>query len=265
MMSTYKEKSAFLIPSYNDNEELKKTLFSLDGEGIDILVVDDGSEVPVSSALETSDFNFNFDIMRLHKNQGIIYALNTGIELLRAKGYQYIFRMDAGDINIPGRVDKQLELMNKKNLVLVGGHVEYFSHKEHFVHKVPLDARTITNQQCFRSCFIHPSVLMDIRYIPTADVYSSFYVHAEDYELFLRLSKKFASRIGNVDQPVVKCLIRSSGISLSNRTQQIKSVIKAQCNHFEYSNFYSYLGLLKSVFLLCIPYEIVQKIKLIIR
>lgn len=262
-MNANKGKSSFLIPSYNDNDFLLRTLESIDNEGIHILIVDDGSEVRVEKFISNYNFNSEITVVTLEENQGIIRALNEGLLYLKENMFRYIFRIDAGDININGRVDKQLEFLVSKKLGMLGGHVEYYTNDNKFAHYLPIEDVEIKRLQYMRSCFIHPSVVFDLDKID--GLYSENFKYAEDYELFLRVLKHPGVNVGNLDEIVVQCLVRSDGISLSNRRKQIVSVIKAQVVHFDVKNKYSYLGVFKSILLLVLPYGVVEKLKSIYR
>jgi glycosyltransferase involved in cell wall biosynthesis len=258
-------KCSFLIPSYNDNNELIKTLKSIESEKLSVLIVDDGSDIPVRNFIDINQYTCEIKILTLDKNQGIVSALNSGLSYLLDNGMHYVFRIDAGDINIPERVGIQLSLMILNDLILVGGHVEYFDDISCYTHYLPVNAKKIFSLQHMRSCFIHPGVVINLKKLEHSQWYASRYRHAEDYEFFLRLVKQFPGKVGNVDSVVVKCLVRNSGISLSNRRTQIYSVIKAQARHFSYTNLYSYIGIIKSVMLLIVPVRFVNGMKSLIR
>jgi len=254
-----KDKCSFLIPSYNDNELLIKTLNSIDGEGIHILIVDDGSNIKVNDYISNCNFTSEITVITFEHNRGIVKALNAGLLFLKKNNYRYVFRIDAGDCNISGRVDKQLNSLIKQELGMIGGHVEYYNSENKFIHYLPLCDIEIRELQHMRSCFIHPSMAIDTNRVK--GLYSENFMHAEDYEFFLRLLREQEIKVANLDEVVVKCLVRSDGISLSNRRMQIFSVIKAQLKHFDLRNRYSYLGLLKSFILLVLPYKVTENLK----
>lgn len=262
-MKNEKDKCSFLIPTYNDNHLLLETLYSVDDEDIHILIVDDGSEVRVEEFISNYIFCSDIQVLTFNENKGIIQALNEGLQYLKRHKFRYVFRIDAGDINVKGRVDKQLKILMDDNVGMLGGHVEYYSDDVDFIHYLPVNDTEIKQLQHMRSCFIHPSMAIDVFQVD--GLYSEKFKHAEDYEFFLRVLKENKVKVGNLDEVVVRCLVRSDGISLSNRREQIFSVIKAQLVHFDFSNKYSYLGFLKSFILLALPYNIVENIKRIYR
>ncbi|GAD79653.1 glycosyltransferase [Vibrio ezurae] len=255
--------SVVLIPSYNDNKGLVATLESLNDEiELNVLIVDDGSKQPVVDLLSSHSFSQNIVVITLHENQGIIKALNTGLKFSYTEGIRFVFRLDACDINVKGRFEKQLNLLQSLDLALVGGGVEYFSEdkSEKLFLRPPLVSDEIAAKQKYRTCFVHPTVLLDLGKLKLDFLYSSKYQHAEDYELFLRVTKFFPT--GNVDAIVTKCLVRFEGLSLTNRKLQLKSVLKAQCVNFDYLSLYSYFGLFKTINLLFIPRSFIEFLKI---
>lgn len=257
-----KSNSAVLIPSYCDNEGLIKTLDSLeDEEYINIVIVDDGSYVSVASFLVDYTFKQNIVVITLESNKGIVEALNTGLKFLHENNVQYVFRLDACDINVKGRFAKQLDRIRSTNSALVGGCVEFFFEESNHTQilRLPSLSKEIAKKQFYRTCFVHPAVLLDLNKLNLDYMYSSKFKHAEDYELFLRITQKFNTT--NVEDIVTKCIIRNNGLSLSNRKMQVFSVLKAQITHFKVNNVYSYIGVIKTSILLIAPRSFVEIIK----
>ena len=86
-----------LIPYYNNLIGLQKTIASIKEDiGIDILVIDDGS----TKKLEKSDIEFRGHVFFkfLKTNSGIGEALNVGLDFAVEKKYEYIGRLDCGDL-----------------------------------------------------------------------------------------------------------------------------------------------------------------------
>lgn len=256
------ERSAVLIPCFNDTDGLKATLDSLDGDCFfNVLIIDDGSAVRVSDSIDTGAYSFALTILRLTENSGIITALNTGLSFLLSKKVVNCFRLDCCDLHVKGRFEKQLKLADENGLFLVGGAVEFFGEdkKSIFTIILPSSDLDIKKKQCYRSCFIHPSVMINLTVLNDVGYYNHRYVHAEDYDFFFRVTKKY--KVGNLEDVVVKCLVRQSGLSLSNRSGQIKSVLRSQLDNADWSNPYTYIGMVKTVLLFMIPRKFIEVIK----
>lgn len=251
---------SILIPSYNDNDGLLKTLDSLKGEIYsNVVIVDDGSKYPVVDFLSNIKTYHNIVVLELHQNSGIIVALNSGIDFLHKNKIRYVYRLDSCDINCTGRLALQMEKMISTGAMMVGGQVEYFDEKSNFILKLPTEYHNIKNMQFYRSCFIHPAVLLDLHQICCENPYRKKFRHAEDYDLFLRIVRNGLAV--NIDQIVVKCFVRANGLSLSNRRAQIISVLKSQIDNRSLFNIYFYIGVFKTLLMLIAPLSFVNSIK----
>lgn len=89
---------------------------------LELLLVDDHSTDKAISALDRSDPRLKLIGSR---GEGVVNAFNTGFELSRG---EYVARMDADDISLPGRVQSQLDYLDQNPTVSIAGCcVEIFS------------------------------------------------------------------------------------------------------------------------------------------
>src|SRR5690554_1529671 len=112
----FENRVAVLIPNYNGGQALLETLASIiPEESVDVIVVDDGSkERPNQKDMDEAFRGKGLMLLHcLEKNQGIVCALNKGLEIASQYGYEYIARLDAGDCNIGMRFKRQVEFLNK--------------------------------------------------------------------------------------------------------------------------------------------------------
>src|SRR5688572_29234183 len=104
-------KTILLIPHYNNPLGLMKSLSSISCiENIDVLVVDDGSNQPFDEGMVSNSFNANGSVFYIYSkvNQGIEFALNSGLEfIIQKKQYQFIARLDCGDLCLGNRFQIQ--------------------------------------------------------------------------------------------------------------------------------------------------------------
>ena len=105
---------AVLIPVYNDQEGLNRTLKSLENEveeQVDVVVVDDGSLIPMTTYSKISIHNIK--LVRAEENIGIEATLNMGVKYILDEGYEFIARIDAGDEILHNRFSKQVSYLEK--------------------------------------------------------------------------------------------------------------------------------------------------------
>ncbi len=251
---------ALLIPVYNNQKGLAISLSSIQDEIVDIIVVDDGSEVPIQISADLLHANIN--LIRLEKNQGITSALNEGLRYILDKGYKYLARLDAGDIVLPVRFLKQFTFLEKNpNYALVGGQVKFVdpNGQELWKERFPTKYEDIKRIMHSRNCFIHPAVMMRTDVLRELGGYSADYPAAEDYELFMRIVKRYS--VANLDEVVLVCEVNPFSISIQKRRRQVLSRLKVMLRYFDPAIKESYLGILKNVFLLTLPYSFVITIK----
>ena len=170
------------------------------------------------------------------KNLGLVATLNRGLELANGK---YIARMDADDIALPNRLQRQVDYMEQHpEMVVSGTSVELFNDAEvHSIWKVTVDPRSIAMQLLFVPCFCHPSAILRGEVIRKHQIrYSKDYVHAEDYELWIRLLRS-GFNIGNLSEVLLRYRMHGLNIGMTKKSDQLATVAKLHISQFEH-----YLG-----------------------
>ncbi|MGK4016863.1 glycosyltransferase [Weissella paramesenteroides] len=135
------------------------------------------------------------------KNYGRGYTLAQGV--LNSRN-DLIAKMDADDIALPERFEKQFILMkDNEKLSLVGSQIYEFNDKQNFTahRKVPLDNEEIVKFSKLRSPFNHPTVFFRKKDVLDAGNYSKLNV-LEDYDLWMRMIAK-KMQVKNIDEDLV--------------------------------------------------------------
>ena len=240
---------AVLIPVYNNARGLEKTLCSLLAAPVDVVVVDDGSTPPLPGADRVT-------LIRLEPNQGIERALNAGLEFIRAQGYEFIARLDAGDTAAADRFARQVAYLDSHPAcMLVGSHVEYtdLEGKRLFVQYVPTESAQIRRKMHLKNCFSHPAILLRTAALAQVGVYSLDYPAAEDYEYFFRYVRQFET--ANLDAILTSVEANPNGITIRKRRRQLRSCLKVQMHHFNPRRLESYAGLLRTLSHFAVPHR----------
>tara|TARA_R110002096_G_scaffold285073_2_gene478884 strand:+ start:1859 stop:2704 length:846 start_codon:yes stop_codon:yes gene_type:complete len=255
---------AVLIPSYNDTSSLVETLSSIDEQdnSFTVVVVDDGSVEPVQ--IDTSNYGFGIEVIRLDKNAGIVSALNAGLEYISSKGFDYTARLDAADLNRPNRFATQYEfLRTNQNIAMVGSNVVFrdeTSREPIFTTNLPTTPRETNRWIDFRNCFIHPSVMFRNSVLDKTGVYDDRFPHIEDYVLFSRIVG--VADTANLETPLVDCFVRQNGISLKNEKAQLLSGLKFKLTRPQPFRLLWYAFIAKRLSYLVIPLKVRTKAKL---
>ncbi len=126
-------------------------------------------------------------ILRRDKNLGLAYSLNDLLSAVMPKGYEYIARMDADDISMPERFEKQIIYMDKHPEIDCLGTwaIEINSDgSEYYRKQMPETHEGCWEQFMIRDCMIHPTVMFRRNYIEKAGIYSLETYFGEDTMLW---------------------------------------------------------------------------------
>lgn len=122
-------------------------------------------------------------INRREENFGLAYSLNELLQIVMPKGYEYIARMDADDISMPERFEKQLAYLHSHPEVECLGTwaIEINSKGEEYYRKqMPENHKECNNMFRKRDCMIHPTVMFRRSYIEKSGLYALDTYFGED-------------------------------------------------------------------------------------
>lgn len=142
-----------------------------------------------------------FDIVSLKKNMRQGFAANEGGKYCKC---DFIARMDADDIALPDRFEKQFKYLLDKKLDIVGGQLlEFVGDKNNIVsdRKVPITHENIISMLKYRNPISNPTVIYKKVVFDQINGYDgeSF---PEDYDFFVRACLK-GFKFGNVKDTVL--------------------------------------------------------------
>lgn len=193
---------------------------------LELIIVDDGSTDTSWNTIKTYRFkNKHIKAFRSKTklNEAGNAAMNLG--LLHAKG-TYIARMDADDIALPKRIEKQVAyLQSHAGIILVGTQALVIDSTHRVIGKknVPLTNGDIYRQYGIVHPIIHPSVMINRGMLPSPDVlYACKYGINDDYYTFFRLLPygKFA----NLPDALLKYRVHTNNSSLNNLKQNFWNI-----------------------------------------
>lgn len=258
-----------LLPHYNNTAGLEKTLESLKNEtGFDLLVVDDGSRdtAAVKDLLERYSACFPIIPVFQRQNAGITDTLNNGLKYVLSQGnrYQYIARLDAGDVCVNNRLQKQTAFLDDHpDIYLLGSWVDYVdtSGNKIFTLKYPLTDRSIQKNIYVYNTFNHPAVMFRVASVEKIGFYPHEYPALEDHAYFFRFVKNF--KTANLPEVLLEYEINPEGISLSNRRTQVSSRLRLLVHNYEFGLYPTY-GLLRSLITYILPTSFLIRVKSIL-
>lgn len=251
---------AVLLPAYNGQADVERTLASFDEAApVRVLIVDDGSTPPI---VAPSLPNAIVEVLRLPQNAGIERALQAGIEALAARGCRYAARIDAGDLAAPGRLARQRAYLEAHpNVAGVGMWTQVVTREGRplFMLRPPEQPEAVRRQRFFRTCLVHPAMMLRVDAVREVGNYRVAYRAAEDLDLFVRLMQRYDC--ANLPELGLYYEANEGGISATRRRRQIVSTLRLLWRHLDAGNIYDWLGLGKNLLHLVTPYALLQRIK----
>ena len=255
-----------VMPVYNAENYLEEAIESIlkqTYKNFEFIIIDDGS---TDRSLEIAEKYKNQEeriVLISRENRGLITSLNEGIE--RAQG-KYIARMDADDISLPQRFEKQLELMEKKDADICGSHFHIINEHGNYIdsHIVPLDFNQFLIHLSITTPFAHPSVIIKKDFLVKNKLTYGFskYKNAEDYALWIEMWEKKAKFV-NVNSFLIKYRNFTESLSKKNKKNLSKDSIELS-KEFILANENQYFKYFSSVELGLKPFREQQYIALII-
>jgi glycosyltransferase involved in cell wall biosynthesis len=204
-----------LLATHNDARYLGAAIDSVLRQTIrdlELLVVDDASSDNTENVLEVlSDPRLR--VIRNDEQQGLAASLNRGLDIA---GGRFVARLDADDVALPDRLERQVERMEAAGAAVLGTAVRDIDGRGRAgrLHRMPVAARAVRWHALFSSPFFHPTVLVDRRVLERHDLrYDTSFLESEDYDLWTRLLATGAEG-GNLAEPFVLKRVHGQQASL---------------------------------------------------
>lgn len=194
ILSNSMPRVSVLLPLYNSERYLHTALASLSVQkysDFEVIAVNDGSTDNTRAILEKHQ-ETDQRVKVIHQtNQGIVAALN--VALRHATG-EYVARMDGDDVCAESRFAEQVSYLdNNIDCVCVGSRLRLIDERSQFIGVDPGKASVRqTDLHRFPPHIVtapHPSIMGRTAAFLELGGYRPHFPHAEDFDLFLRLSK----------------------------------------------------------------------------
>jgi len=215
-------KISVVMSVYNSQQYLHEAIDSILNQSFkdfEFIIIDDASTDSSAEIIKS----YTDPRIKYHKNEhnlGLTKSLNKAIKLSESP---YIARMDADDISLQKRLERQyLYLINHEDIAMVGtfGTLIDENGKEKDKISAALSPEEISAALVFYNQFIHSSVLYRKKVIVEAGLYNEEYKKAQDYELWLRLLS-LDHKMVNLEESLV--LYREHNESISVKTSQAQN------------------------------------------
>lgn len=227
-----------IMPVYNTEKYIQAAIQSILNQtftDFEFLIFNDGS-TDNSLKIIQSFKDKRIRLFNSKKNSGLVIHLNEGIKLAKGK---YIARMDADDIALPKRFEKQVKFLETHpNHGIVGSSCRIINEKGELtsrIWKVHPKLDTIKAELLFYPPFAHPSIMMRTQ-IAQLFYYNPQCYIAEDYYLWLEISKNHL--LGNLPEILLYYRVHSNNISKKKHTIKSQSL-----NTILYPQFFEQLNI----------------------
>jgi hypothetical protein len=217
-----------VLPVLNGEASLDEALSSISRQSFgdfELLVVDDGSS-DGSAAIAGRHAAADPRVKLLgNPGKGLVAALNHGVQEARA---DLIARMDADDVALPGRFERQMaRMLGEPDLLVLGTATIRVDEngKELEVVTPPVEPTEVSRVLDRVNPIAHPTVIMRRAAVAAVGGYRRAYVRAEDYDLWLRLAER--GRLANLAEPLLRYRI-GSGFRPELFARQVLSEVAAR-------------------------------------
>lgn len=242
-------KFSVLIPVYHGDklEFLKESVNSILNQTLlpsEILIIVDG-KVGADIQEVLTKFVENNSIIKityLAENKGLGDALNIGLNQCK---YDIVARMDADDIAVPNRFERQIEFLNSHpDVDIVGSYIHEFAtdpNNERIVRKVPVEHKEIVQYSKRRNPMNHMTVIFKKKEVLKAGSYQR-YIGFEDYFLWVRMIQHGAV-FHNIPETLVLARTGQGMYKRRGGLQYLTNDVKLQWGFFKsgHVNFYQLL------------------------
>ena len=205
-----------IIPVYNSVRYVAQAIKSIihqDFSDFELLIIDDASEDGTTQVLAS----FTDPRIRIERNEqhiGNYASRNKGLQKARGK---YIAVMDADDIAMPTRFEKQVAYLEAHpDILAVGTDCVFLSNqqrKQVVSHYQEIQIALLDN-----NCFVHSSLMIRTDALRLLNGYDSCFYYSADYDLVCRLA--LLGKIENLSEPLMQYRWHREQISVRHREEQ---------------------------------------------
>ncbi|MCP5054298.1 MAG: glycosyltransferase [bacterium] len=208
-----------LMTVYNGEEYLRETVDSILNQtyaDFKYLILDNASTDKSRDIIRSYD-DSRIELVELPENIGQVAALNRGLERVET---EFVARIDADDISLPKRFEKQVAFMDTHPGVGVcGTFADAFKGDQIIRWSYPCDPEDIKVKLLFECALVHPSVMIRKNILDKHQLkYDETMKHSYDWELWQRVACH--AELANISECLLKYRLHTQ--SESQRTSELQ-------------------------------------------
>lgn len=209
---------SIVMAAFNEEKYLHESIKSILDQtytNFEFIIINDGS-TDQSESIILSYTDKRIIYIKNETNLKLIDSLNKGLKLAKGK---YIARMDADDISINNRLEKQVAFMEANSEIGISGAQLTIFGNSTGTMQFPLNHEEIQLYLLITSCFGNNVVIFRKSIL---DQYQLFfqkgYLHSEDYKSWTKWIMHTKS--ANLNESLVKYRTHSNSVSIQNKSLQ---------------------------------------------
>ncbi|MDQ1530222.1 MAG: hypothetical protein QOE37_327 [Microbacteriaceae bacterium] len=225
---------SLLLPVYarDDPAQLERAFTSAVQEQTlrpdEVVLVRDGpvpDELAAALARLVDESPVPVRLLELPRNEGLAAALTAG---LAACAHDVVARMDADDIALPERFERQLAVIDQGYDLVGAGLLEFADDEAVTIGRrtPPVGEERIRRYARFHQPFNHPTVVYRRRAVARAGGYIAVGL-MEDYWLFVRMLAAGA-RVANLPEPLLKYRVGAGAYRRRGGVAQLRAELRLQ-------------------------------------
>lgn len=217
-----------LLPVRDGERHLDAALTSIGTQTVgdfELLVVDDHSTDGTAAILAAHAASDSRIRVLRNRGRGLVDGLNFGLAQAET---ELVARMDADDVALPERFERQLALLAvRPELVALGTGAVTMDDAGGPVGLIapPTEHEAIAALLARVNPMAHPTVILRRSAVQAAGGYRRAYLRAEDYDLWLRLAE--TGRLANLAEPLLRYRL-PSGFDAARFARQVSSEMTAR-------------------------------------
>ncbi|MBT2289847.1 glycosyltransferase family 2 protein [Paenibacillus albidus] len=201
-----------LMPVYNGEKYLAEAIESILNQtfaDFEFLIINDASKDRTVEIIESYK-DERIRLVHNEQNLRLIATLNKGIGLARGT---YLARMDADDISVPQRLERQVAFLDANpGIAVCGCWADMIGENAGHIWKFPMTHEEIKARLLFENCISHPGVTVRRSILEDPALrYDPQYTHVEDWEFWSHISMEH--KLHNLQEILLHYRLNDNSVS----------------------------------------------------
>ena len=222
-------KASIIMSAYNARSTIGESIESILAQtfrNYEFIIIDDASTddtVKIIKQYKDSRIRLFCNV----QNVGLTKNLNKALKIANGK---YIVRMDADDISMDNRLERQIAYMDKNPQVMLSSCSSVTFGKERKKNIIRLSKKEIKALLIFQSVLPHPGFIFRSSLIQEGYHYNENFRYAQDYEFQAHVAEKY--EISCLSDCLIKYRVSNKQISIDKYEEQMECANRVRAKQF---------------------------------